>query len=305
MTDRGVIDGQGVLDLTRMTKEDLAGISGLANIGAVVVPESLAGAYAAIPAEGIGGTVYVPDGAKIRVHAGTLVVGGDGLGASDETLVLVGSMVITSPVTGELPQRINVVGSLIAPRGSESALGAVLGDITGAVAYYRYVEGQQVKVQSGQVRLSGAALANMAGEPSDILVASGQVIITGEVGEIGYSQLFLSGQVIAPETAQARLEPRLDVQGQVVWYRSGDPRMFMDEVELGADFFRLLDHKITLLVFGDLTISAGVTAELLMEKVADLVLFGDAVAPAEAVPALQVLATSEFGRIRTANGSHG
>lgn len=305
MTDKGVIEDQGVLDLTHMTREDLGAITRIAGVGAVIVPESLAGPYAAIPADNVGATVFVPDGAKIRVHVGSLVVGGDGIGASDETLVMVGAMVITSPVTGELPQRINVVGSVIAPRGSEAALGRVLGDSTGTVAYYRYVDGQQVKVHSGQVRLSGAALANAAGEPSDILVVSGQVIITGEVGEIGYSQLFLSGQVIAPEAAQAQLEPRLDAQGQIVWYRSDDPRLFMDDVELGADFFRLLDHKITLLVFGDLTISPGVTAEQIIEKVADVVLFGGAVAPAEAVGALQALATSGFGQVRTADGSHG
>ena len=305
MNGTGVIDGQGALDLTHMTREDLAGITGIANVGAVIVPESLAGPYATIPAEDIGATVYVPDGEKVRLHVGSLVVGGDGIGSPDETLVLVGSMVVTSPVTGDLPKRISVVGSIIAPRGSESALGRVLGDGQGSVTYYRYVEGQQVKVQTGQVRLTGAALANVTGEPSDILVASGQVIITGEVGDVGFSQLFLSGQVIAPETSQSQLESRLDVTGQVVWYRSADPRLFLDDVEFGPEFFRLLDHKVSLIVFGDLTLSPGVTSELLMEKVADVVLFSDAVAPAAAVPALQVLATSGIGQIRTADGSHG
>ena len=310
MTDeRGVIERQGVLDLSHLTSpEELAAITEISSVGAVVVPEALAGAYAAIPVSKVGATVFVPDGLKPRVHVGSLVVGGDGIGAPDEMLVVVGVLVITGQVTGELPGRISVVGSVFAPRGSEAALGRVFGSGFGTVTYYRCPEGQNgphVKMLSGQVRLSGAALANHAGEPSDILVAAGQVIITGEVGPIGYSQIFIAGQVIAPEAAQSELETRMDAQGQTVWYRSGDPRLFLDDVELGPDYFRLLDHPISLIALGDLTIGAGVTADLLCANVADIVLLGDVLAPAEAVPAVQVLATAIMGRIQVADGPRG
>ena len=126
-------------------------------------------------------TIYVPDGANVRVHTGALVVGGDGLGAADDVLIVIGMLVITSPVTGPVPQRIHVVGSVLAPRGSESALGPALAGGTGGVTYYRYADGQDIKVLSGQVRLSGAMLANPAGQPDDILIAAGQVVMTGEV----------------------------------------------------------------------------------------------------------------------------
>jgi hypothetical protein len=158
---------------------------------------------------------------------------------------------------------------------------------------------------SGQVQLTGAALANHTGDPSDILIAAGQVIIAGEVGPIGYSQILVAGQVIAPEAAQAQLETRMDAQGQMVWYRSGDPRVFYDDVELGPDYFRLLDHPISLITLGDLTIGAGVTIDLLRENVADIVVLGDVSAPAEAVPAVQVLATAIMGQIQVADGPRG
>lgn len=307
MTDeRGVIERQGVLDLSHLTSPDeLAAITRISRVGAVVLPEALAGAYAAISVSRVGATVFVPQGLKPRVHVGPLVVGGDGIGAPDEMLVVVGVLVITGQVTGELPGRISVVGSVFAPRGSEAALGRVFGSGTGTVTYYRVPGGQNgthVKMLTGQVRLSGAALANHAGEPSDILVAAGQVIITGEVGTIGYSQIFVAGQVLAPEAAQTELESRMDVQGQTAWYRSGDPRVFLDDVELGPDYFRLLDHPISLITLGDLTIGAGVTADLLRANVADIVLFGDVLAPAEAVPAVQVLASAIMGEIRVADG---
>jgi hypothetical protein len=223
-------------------------------------------------------------------------------------LVVIGVLVITGPVTGELPQRISVVGSVFAPRGSEAALGRVLGGGAGTVTYYRHEEGPEaphVKVLSGQVRLTGAALANPGGEPNDILIAAGQVIITGEVGPIGYRQIFVAGQMVAPEAAQAGLEARLEAQGQTVWYRSGDPRVFYDEVELGPDYFRLLDHPVSVVVLGDLTIGAEVTADLMVKNVADLVVLGDVRAPAPAVPAVQVLATSLLGRIQVTDGPRG
>jgi hypothetical protein len=304
--ERGVIEGQGLLDLSHLTSPDeLAAITRISEVGAVVLPESLAGAYAAIPVSEVGGTIFVPDGLKPRVHVGPLIVGGDGIGAPDEMLVVVGVLVIIGPVTGELPGRISVIGSVFAPRGSEAVLGRVFGGGVGTVTYYRYREGQDVKMLSGQVRLTGAALANHTGEPGDILIAAGQVIITGEVGPVGYDQILVAGQVLAPEAAQAQLETRMDVQGQTVWYRSGDPRVFLDDVELGPDYFRLLDHPISLIALGDLTIGAGVTSDLLRENVADIVLLGDVLAPAEAVAGVQVLATTILGQIRIADGSRG
>jgi hypothetical protein len=304
--ERGVVRGQAVLDLSHLTTADeLAAITLIEGVGAVVVPESLAGGYAGIPSSGVGATVYVPDGAKVRVHVGPLTVGGDGLGTADEVLVVVGVLLIISPVTGELPRRISVVGSVVAPRGSESALGKVLASSMGSVGYYRYVAGQQVKVLTGQVRFSGASLANAVGGPDDVLVAAGQVIVTGAVTTVGYSQLFVVGQFIGPEASRAELEARLEAQGQIVWYRSDEPRVFLDDLELGPDYFRLLEHPVSLVVLGDLTIASGVTAELIREKISDIVLLGDAVAPAEVVPVLQLLATDTVGRIRTADGPRG
>ncbi|GAB2621818.1 hypothetical protein Aab01nite_77240 [Paractinoplanes abujensis] len=307
--ERGVVEERAVLDLSHLTSPDqLAAISRISAVGAVVLPEALAGAYAGIPVSEVGATIFVPDGLKVRVHVGPLVVGGDGIGAAGEMLVVVGVLVVTGLVTGELPGRISVVGSVFAPRGSEAALGRVLGGGAGTVTYYRYQEGQSgpyVKMLSGQVRLTGAALANPAGEATDILIVAGQIIITGEVGSVGYGQIFAAGQIIAPEAAQAELETRMEAQGQLIWYRSGDPRVFYDDTELGPDYFRLLDHPVSLIVLGDLTLGAGVTPGLLRESVTDMVVLGDVHAPSAAVPAVQVLATDLYGEIRVADGPRG
>ena len=55
-------------------------------------------------------------------------------------------------------------------------------------------------------------------------------------------------------------------------------------------------------MFGDLTIADGVTEAMMREKVAGVVLFGDATAPPGLVAVLQVLATDMFGDIRASDG---
>jgi hypothetical protein len=301
--DKGVLSDQGALDLSHLrVPEDVAAITRIEDVGMVVVRESLASAFALVSSHDVGATVYVPDDADVRVHTGTLVVGGDGLGAANDVLVVMGLLVITSPVTGVVPRRIHVMGTVVAPKGSESALGPVLGSVIGSVGYYRHSENVEVKVLSGQVKLSGATLANPTGTPDDLLLAAGQVVMTGSVGKIGYARVIVVGQLIAPASTQDVLEPYLDLHGQAAWHKAAAPWIVMDDIEVGTDFFRLLDEPVSAIVFGDLTISPGVTEDVVREKIVDLIVFGDIVAPAEVVPVLQVRATDIYGSIRSAGG---
>ena len=298
----GVVSGQQILDLSHLTSPDeLAGITRITRVGTVIVPEALAAAYAAIPKFRVGGTVYVPSNANVRLHTGSLVVGGDGLGAAADVLVVVGALIVTTPVKQPVPRQISVVGSVLAPKGSEAALGPALGGGFGSVSYFRYVAGQEIKLCTGQVKLSGASLANPAGSPDDVLVAAGQVVVTGDVPKIGYAQVVASGQLILPAAGRDVLEPRVHANGQVLWYQA-EPRMIFEDTEVGAEFFRLLDRPVSLVLLGDLTITGDVTPELLREKVSDIALLGDIVAPAAVVPMLQVLTTESFGSIRAADG---
>jgi hypothetical protein len=302
-SDGVVVSNQPVADFSHLTEpEQLTAISRIEGVALVIVPEALAGAYAAIPSSRVAATIYVPGGVNVRVHTGALVAGGDGIGAADDVLIITGMLIITSPVTGPVPQRIYVVGSVLAPRGSEAALGPALAGGTGGVSYYTPAAGQDIKVLSGQVRLSGAMLANPAGQADDMLIAAGQVVITGEVAAVGYRQVIIAGQLAAPAASRDVVEPRIQVQGQAAWYRGDDPRVFYDDTSLGPDFFRLLDHPATLVVLGDLTITAGVTEAMMREKITGICVFGDAIAPPGLVGMLQALTTDAFGAIRTSDG---
>ena len=301
--DRVVMSDQPVVDFSHLTSpEQLAAIGRIEGVALVIVPESLAGAYAAIPSSGVAATVYVPDGANVRVHTGALVVGGDGLGAADDVLIVTGLLVITSPVTGPVPRRIHVIGSVLAPRGSESALGPALAGGSGVVSYYPHTDAQDIKVLSGQVRLSGAMLANSAGQPDDLLIAAGQVVVTGPVTTVGYRQVIIAGQVAAPAASRDVIEPRVQIQGQAGWYRGDDPRVFYEDTALGPDFFRLLDQPVSLVVLGDLTIADGVTEAAMREKVTGICVFGDVTAPPGLVGVVQALTTDAFGSIRASDG---
>jgi hypothetical protein len=301
--DRVVVSDQPVADFSHLTApEQLAAISRIENVALVIVPESLAAAYTAIPSSRVAATIYVPDGANVRVHTGSLMVGGDGIGAADDVLIITGLLIITSPVTGPVPQRIHVVGSVLAPQGSEAALGPALAGGAGGVSYYTPADGQDIKVLSGQLKLSGAMLANSAGHADDMLIAAGQVVITGEVTTVGYQQVIIAGQMAAPAASRDVIEPRAHVQGQAGWYRGDDPRVFYDDTSLGPDFFRLLDRPVSLVVLGNLTIAAGVTEDAMREKITGISVFGDATAPPGLVGVLQALTTDAFGSIRASNG---
>lgn len=298
-----VISNQPVLDFSHLTSpEDLAPISRIEDVALVIVPESLAAAYAAIPSSNVATTIYVPGESNVRVHTGVLAAGGDGLGAADDVLVVVGMLLITTPVTTPLPKRIYVVGSALAPRGSEPLLGQALASGSGGVSYYPHAEGQDVKMLSGQVKVSGAMLANPAGRPEDILVAAGQVVVTGEVTTVGYRTVVISGQFAGPAASRDTIEPVAHIQGQAGWYEGGSPRVFNADASLGPEFFRALDRPVSLVVFGDLTVGAGVTEAMMREKIAGITVFGDATAPPELVGVLQALTSDVFGDIRASDG---
>lgn len=298
-----VLHDQAVVDLSHLTSpEQLDAIGGIKDVGLVIVPRSLAAAYLAIRVSGVAATVCMPDGANVRTHTGLMVVPGNGIGTGDDVLIVIGALLITSPVTGPLPRQLHVTGLVLAPHGSASALGSVLATSTGNLSYYRYAEGQDIKVLTGEVTLSGAMLENRAGQPDDILLAAGEIMVTDDVREVGYRLVVAAGNIVAPEGSREVIEPRLQVHGAVAWYSGASPRAFHGSTSLGAGFFRQFGEPATVVSFGDLAILPDVTESLLREKVAGFTLFGRTSAPAELVGVVQFLATDAFQPIEASVG---
>ncbi|HTE71403.1 MAG TPA: hypothetical protein VK942_22070 [Actinomycetes bacterium] len=299
----GVIQDVALLDLTSMTSaEDLAGITRISDVAIVLVPESLMPAAVGIPMDDVAMVVPVPDGVEVREHTGALVMGGEALAGPDvenAALVVTGTLILTSPVPRVAYRQVIVMGLVLAPHGSESALGAGLTRVTGAVDYYPYAEGQDIKVSTGQLRASGPVLANPTGGPDDILVVAGQLIVTGPVAKVGYRRIVVAGQVLAPQDSQPVLGPAVIVKGQLIWY-TGEPRFFVGKERFGRSFFDLLDQPLSLALVGRFEIDPEVPPELLREKVEQITLVGKMVAPAQLVGLLQVLTTEKVGEITVA-----
>jgi hypothetical protein len=136
----GVISKLGVLDLTAMrSPDDLAKITRIEQVGVVLAPESLVSHVMQIPMHAVGGTVAVPEGANVRVIIGNIKLGGEALAAptSDgDVLVVVGQLILTSPVESAGNVRLIVAGQILAPKGSEAALGAAITRLMGQTVYY-------------------------------------------------------------------------------------------------------------------------------------------------------------------------
>jgi len=306
VTDRrleGVIRDVAMLDLTPMTSaEDLAGITRISDVAIVLVPAPLMPAVVGIPMDDVAMVVPVPTGVEVRSHTGALVMGGEALAdpdAEDAALIVTGTLILTSPVQRVTYRQVIVIGLVLAPHGSESALGAGLTRVTGSVDYYPYAEGQEVKVSTGQLRAGGEVLANPTGGPDDVLVVAGQLIVTGPVVKVGYRRVVVAGQVLAPRDSQAVLGPVMIVKGQLVWY-TGEPRFFLGKERFGRSFFELVDQPLTLALVGSFQIDPDVPAALLREKVQEITLLGKLIAPSQLVGVLQLLTTEKVGEITVA-----
>jgi hypothetical protein len=311
MTDRrleGEVTDVALLDLTSLTSaEDLAGITRISDVAMVLVPESLMAAVVGIPMDDVAMVVPVPGGVEVRVHTGAMVMGGEALAGpevKDSILIVTGTLILTSPVPRVAYRQIIVIGLVLAPHGSEAALGAGLTRVTGSVDYYPYAEGQEIKVSTGQLRADGEVLANPSGGPDDLLVVAGQLIVTGPVAKVGYRRILVAGQMLAPRDSQAVLGPVTVVKGQLAWY-GGQPRFFVGKERFGRSFFDLLDRPLTLALVGSFEIDPDVPPELLRDKVAEIVLVGKLIAPSQLVGVLQLLTTEKLGVITVAGDDDG
>jgi hypothetical protein len=298
----GVVENVAVLDLSTMrSEEELARIKSIRNVANVIVPESLAGALAAIPMRNVANVVPVPDGARVNAHVGAMTMGGAALAASGDAptvLLLTGALVITSPVERVGLHSIMTVGAVVAPEGSEAALTPALRRTVGRVVYYPWVEGQAVKVFQGDTRMKGEALANPGGGPDDIAIFAGTLVVTRPVAKVGFRRIVVVGTLAAPEESEMALSPSLVMVGDAIWY-SAPPRIFSGAEHISAGFFELLDEPVTLVLSGAIQFESDIPVQLFKEKVAAVAISGAVKASRELVPLLQVLAVQKSGVIGT------
>ncbi len=135
---RGRIEDMGLLNLmSAKSPEDFAFIEAIEDVGAILVPSSLAMALMKVPMEDVGTIVPVEDGVDFVVVSGQTSLTGESLAAGDpeRSLLIVGQVFVTTRVEKVGYKGVHVVGQMFAPRGSEAALTPVLRNITGQVMF--------------------------------------------------------------------------------------------------------------------------------------------------------------------------
>jgi hypothetical protein len=294
------IHNVALLDLTGANSATaLEGVSRISQVAAILVPESLVARLSSIPMDRVAATVPVPDGRPVRVLTGQITMSGEALAGQEahaqDTLVVSGQLILTSPV-GRVGRDLIVLGQVVAPTGSETGLGTGLSRLTGEVAYYPYVDGARVVVMPGGA-MGGDALANSFGQPTDILLVTGPLVLTSPPDSIGYQHVVALGSVLMPRGHEASVVSRImPLGGRVIPYDAA-PQIFEGKDRLSAGYFELLEAPITLIVPGKLWIEDDVSPELLRQKVSGLVLEGKLYAPRRLHPVLQVVSLVRQGKL--------
>jgi hypothetical protein len=130
-----------------------------------------------------------------------------------------------------------------------------------------------------------------------VLVVAGQLLVTTPVERVGYREMIVAGQVYAPEGSEGALTAGISrLTGQVFYY-SGKPRFFVGEERFGRGFFEVLEGPMAMILVGEFAIERGVSADLLKEKVSQILLAGNLKAPQELLPLVQVLTVEKAGNI--------
>ncbi|HEY1294856.1 MAG TPA: hypothetical protein VGJ60_17385 [Chloroflexota bacterium] len=293
-----------LLDLTGAQAGDaLDGVTRISNVATILVPESLLPKLSSIPMDRVAATIPVADGRRARVMAGQIMLSGEALAGTrgdpdDEMLVVAGQLVVTSPVTQVRYRELVVLGQAVAPTGSETALGAALTRLSGKVVYYPYVEGATIRPVSSDT-LSGEALANVSGQATDILLATGLLVVTSPIATMGFQQVVAIRHLVVPERTPAEFLGKMQsMTGRLATY-TGTPRVFDGKDHFSAGFFELFDEPITLVLDGSFSFDQDVQPQLLRKTVAGVVLHGKIRAPRQLVPMLQVLCVARDGKIES------
>jgi hypothetical protein len=172
--------------------------------------------------------------------------------------------------------------------------------MTGKITYYPYTEGAKIRVLSSGA-VSGEALANASGEPTDVLLATGQLVVTSPIRRLGFQQIITLGPLVVPKDIDSGMLDRFTtVNGQIVFY-TAPPRVFDGKDHFSAAFFELFDEPITLVLDGKYTFDEDIEPALLRQKVAAIVLDGKLVAPRRLVPMLQMLCIVRDGKIQASD----
>lgn len=153
----------------------------------------------------------------------------------------------------------------------------------------------KVSLMTGQVTMSGESFAS--GDPQSVLVVAGQVLVTSVIKSVGFREVRLMGQVLAPKGSEtALMAASAQIAGQVVYYPEG-ARVFVGTESISQAFLEYLPGPTPLVFVGTGKFEKDVDLDTLRAKVPEILAIGTVTAPRRLLPLVQVLARERFGSV--------
>jgi len=168
-------------------------------------------------------------------------------------------------------------------------------------------EGCKLNKIEGTLKISGDFMENLNGDGTEILLVSGDLIITSPFTRFGYESLIVTGDLFVPRGCEQILAPFIKQNtGQIIYIDHENVRMFTGQDRFSKDFFTYIKKPMTMILMGEFLIESDVSVELLQEKVSQIVLMGVLKAEEKKlVPLLLALTEEKYGEIVVSNTLEG
>jgi len=218
MNAKGEIRDMGLLDLrSAKSAEDLAGISSIKDVGAVLIPDFLVSELTKIDISDVGSIIPIPHGTKVNCMVGEVTLNAATLvnGDPETTLLIAGQAFIEGEVNTIGYKEIQVFGQLFASRKSQQAIGAKLTQMTGQNFYLP----DDPRFVRGHMDIGNEFLELLPGPTAFVVMGSLRFEpgVTKEAIKSKITEIVLMGEIKAPR----ELLPLLEVitkekMGQIV-----------------------------------------------------------------------------------------
>jgi hypothetical protein len=205
---QGKITHMGLLDLRHLRSiDELANVTRISHIGTILVSDQLQGSINRIPMNHVGSILTLPADMKVKLLTGDLKLSGDFLenanGDPDETLLIVGTLMITSPLRKIGYKSLILTGELVAPKGSEPILTSAISQLIGELYFYA----DEPRLFTGQDRF-GSDFFQYLKQPVTLFLRGEFSIepdVTPELLQAKVSEVFLWGNIRTANSKQAAL----------------------------------------------------------------------------------------------------
>ena len=136
MIEQRKITHLGLLDLRHLRSVDeLKNVTGISHVGTILLSDQLEGSINRIPMQYVGSIVTIPSDMKVKLLTGDLKLRGDFLenanGDPDETLLVTGGLMITSPFQKVGYKSLILTGEVFALKECEHILTSSISQLYG------------------------------------------------------------------------------------------------------------------------------------------------------------------------------